>query len=391
MKQKPLYIDIHILQSVPPSNINRDDTGSPKIANFGGVTRARVSSQAWKKASRDTMRSFLDEGKLGQRTKYAVELIGQHIVEKNNETAISAAQEMAAEVLAATGIKVNTKDKSGRFPTNYLLFISPLQAEKLADLAIEIQQTGNDEDEKSKKKALKKAKDILNAKELPELNAIDIALFGRMVADALDLNTDASVQVAHAIGVSRAEPEFDYFTALDDRAPEDNSGAGMIGTVEFMSSTLYRYANVDVYHLYENLGSVEAVSEAVRAFLRAFVTSMPTGKMNTFANRTLPSVVLIQLRDAQPVSLVNAFETPVTPYAGERLIEKACCALVEQEQLLESAFGVVPEASYAVCAAKGADVLGDLQGCMPCSFDTLIDNVDGHVNAYLDAIKKMEG
>ena len=44
---KRLYVDFHILQTVPPSCINRDDTGSPKTAVYGGVLRARVSSQAW--------------------------------------------------------------------------------------------------------------------------------------------------------------------------------------------------------------------------------------------------------------------------------------------------------------------------------------------------------
>ena len=59
-----LFIDVHILQTVPPSNINRDDTGSPKSARFGGVKRARVSSQAWKKATRDLFPTCLMRTKL---------------------------------------------------------------------------------------------------------------------------------------------------------------------------------------------------------------------------------------------------------------------------------------------------------------------------------------
>ena len=52
MDTKRLYVDFHVLQTVPPSCVNRDDTGSPKTAVYGGATRARVSSQAWKHAIR---------------------------------------------------------------------------------------------------------------------------------------------------------------------------------------------------------------------------------------------------------------------------------------------------------------------------------------------------
>ena len=51
------FIDIHVLQSMPPSNVNRDDAGRPKTAVFGGTTRARVSSQSWKRAVRRALKA----------------------------------------------------------------------------------------------------------------------------------------------------------------------------------------------------------------------------------------------------------------------------------------------------------------------------------------------
>lgn len=345
MKTNPLYIDVHILQTVPPSCINRDDTGSPKTARFGGVTRARVSSQAWKKATRDALASMLDEDELGQRTKHAVELIAAEIQRQNPGADDTRASKLAADVLSATGVKVGRDGTTG-----YLLFVSPAQVRELAALAVEADKAERPIDKKH-------ARSILDIKKRPVLNAVDIALFGRMVADAPDLNVDASVQVAHAIGVGRVEPEFDYFTALDDRAPEDNVGAGMIGTIEFDSATLYRYATVDVAHLRENLGSADAAVRALEVFLRAFVTSMPTGKQNTFANRTLPDAVVFQARDTQPVSLVNAFERPVEARTGEGQAAIACEALVRREALLEEAFGVAPLETQVVCAAPGAEAL----------------------------------
>lgn len=373
MKKHPLYIDIHVLQTVPPSNINRDDTGSPKTATFGGVVRARVSSQAWKKAVRDALPNYLDATYLGQRTKHVVELVASDIREEAPELDAEKASKLASGVVAATGIKVG---KDGL--TGYLLFVSPSQARRLAVLALEADAAGSKPDKKQ-------AKAILDIKKNPVLNAVDIALFGRMVADAPDLNVDASVQVAHAIGVGRVEPEFDYFTAMDDRAPEDNAGAGMIGTVEFNSSTLYRYATVDVAHLAENLGSGETAIRALEAFLRTFVTSMPTGKQNTFANRTLPDAVVIQARDTQPVSLVNAFERPIVARDGKSQTALACEALAEREKLLDEAFGVKPLETRVVCATPGVEALAMLaDGGVVVSLDEAVASMGARAASFLN-------
>lgn len=372
MINNPLFLDIHVLQTVPPSCINRDDTGSPKTARFGGVRRARVSSQAWKKAMRDEFAHLLDEDEVGSRTKDAVGLIAENIKTIDNEVSDDDALKMAADALGATGVKV--KDNA----TGYLLFISPRQAHALADLAHAAQEQGGKIDAKA-------AKGVLNPKERPTLNAVDIALFGRMVADSADLNVDASAQVAHAIGISASEPEFDYFTAMDDRSPEDTAGAGMIGTVEFTSSTLYRYATVDVRHLAENLGSMKATIKAVGAFLQAFVVSMPTGKQNTFANRTLPSAVIIQLRDTQPISLVNAFELPIYAGGGKSQSRVACERLVKQEKGIEQAFGMAPQETYVICSNDDeAEALSEL--AEPMSLHDSIECVEERVAHYLASI-----
>ena len=368
--RKPLYIDIHILQSIPPSNINRDDTGSPKTARFGGVTRARVSSQAWKKATRDLFPELLEEQQIGQRTKHAVDLISEQIRQKETGISEADATKMAGEALGATGIKVTGTE------TGYLLFLSPQQADELAKLSIEARESGVRLDKKA-------VKEVLDPKKRPVLNAVDIALFGRMVADAPDLNVDASSQVAHAIGVGRAETEFDYFTALDDRAPEDNAGAAMINTTEFTSATLYRYANIDVYHLCENLGSVKAACEGIAAFLKAFIVSMPTGKQNSFANRTLPSAIVVQLRDTQPVSPVNAFERPIAPHDGKSQVKLACEALLEQERMLDKAFDVTPQKTYVVCGSPDATEIEALSDEGAIGLKDLVSRVADQCASYL--------
>lgn len=370
MSYNPLFIDIHALQTVPPSCINRDDTGSPKTARFGGVRRARVSSQAWKKAIRNEFSTLLAEDEIGQRTKRVVEFIAQYLKSEIPEADQETIERFATDALKATGIQVKNKE------TTYLVFVSPRQAEELAKLAAEAYRS-------DVKINAKQAKAILNAKERPTLNSVDVALFGRMVADAPDLNVDATAQVAHALGVGVSEPEFDYYTAMDDRSPEDTAGAGMIGTVEYLSATLYRYATVDVYHLCENLGSVQATKKAIEAFLRAFVTSMPTGKQNTFANRTLPAAVVVQVRDTQPVSLVGAFERPVYASENHSVTELACKRLVAQETAIDEAFGTHPIQTFVTCGAPAVrECLDGMEGTV-VSLSDAVSGVVLQIEKYL--------
>src|SRR5690606_18175231 len=248
-------LDVHVLQTVPPSNINRDDTGSPKGAVYGGVRRARVSSQAWKRATREAFKNVLDPAELGTRTKRVADLVAERIRELDADIPYAEALELAAAtVAAATGSKIEKpkrrkNDEEDAAPeSSYLMFLSARQRDGLAELAVQgradIKAFLKDPENK------KRAKQIANTG-----HSIDIALFGRMVADSSDINVDASAQVAHAISVHAADIESDYYTAVDDRRKDDEPGAGMIGTVEFNAATLYRYAAVDVDLLSANLGA----------------------------------------------------------------------------------------------------------------------------------------
>jgi CRISPR system Cascade subunit CasC len=288
------YVDIHLVQTVPPSCINRDDTGSPKTAVYGGATRARVSSQAWKRAVRT---HFMKEGlyaldDLGARTKQIVALVAEEM--RRLPGCPEDPETLAKKLLIAAGLQEKTVAAGKDAP---LFFLSAAQAKAVAQLAVD----HPDADKKAARNALKSAP------------SVDLALFGRMVADEANLNIDASCQVAHAISTHAVVAEYDYFTAVDDNPPEDktDAGAAMIGTVEFNSATLYRYATIAVHDLCGQLGGAEQAATAVRAFTDAFARSMPTGKQNTFANRTLPVAALVCVRRDQPVNLVGAFERPV--------------------------------------------------------------------------------
>ena len=300
-----LFLDINVLQTVPPSNINRDDTGSPKTAQYGGVARSRVSSQSWKKAIRTYFNENGDVKNVGIRSLEIVQYLADEISKLVPEKPAEEVLKLADETLNNAGIK--TKD----YQMRALFFMGATQAEALARAAVD---------------------GVKDKKELQALikdnPAIDIALFGRMVADDPSLNEDASSQIAHAISTHAVQTEFDFFTATDDLAPEDNAGAGMLGTVEFNSSTLYRYGNVAIHDLLRQLGNEEVVVNALKLFIEAFVNSMPTGKVNTFANQTLPHAVLVTVRSDRPVNLVGGFEAPVK--AKDGYIEQSISALREE-------------------------------------------------------------
>ena len=318
---KRLYVDFHILQTVPPSCINRDDTGSPKTAVYGGVLRARVSSQAWKHAMRA---AFAENARLdvGKRTKKAAELVKEQILVLDPEQ--KKADKMAKEALKYVGIK--SDDKKG---TDALIFISSAQAKALAELVV----GGCTKDEEYEEALI-------------ENPSADMVLFGRMVAQKASLKYDAAAQVAHSISTHAVQNEYDYFTAVDDCQAEDNAGAGHLGTVEYNSSTLYRYATVNVMELAGQLGAAQA-AETVRAFGEAFLFSMPTGKQNTFANRTLPDAIYVTLREDQPVNLCGAFERAV-PRSAQGYAAPSKAALVQYAQQMYSSFAEAPAQSFTV-------------------------------------------
>lgn len=318
---KRLYVDFHILQTVPPSCINRDDTGSPKTAMYGGVRRARVSSQAWKHAMRA---AFAENAQLdvGKRTKKAAELVKEQILVLDPEQ--KKADKMAKEALKYVGIK--SDDKKG---TDALIFISSAQAKALAELVV----GGCTKDEEYEEALI-------------ENPSADMVLFGRMVAQKASLKYDAAAQVAHSISTHAVQNEYDYFTAVDDCQAEDNAGAGHLGTVEYNSSTLYRYATVNVMELAGRLGAAQA-AETVRAFGEAFLFSMPTGKQNTFANRTLPDAVYVTLREDQPVNLCGAFERAV-PRSAQGYAAPSKAALAQYAQQMYSSFAEAPAQSFTV-------------------------------------------
>ncbi len=351
MSKERLYAEVHILQTVPASCINRDDVGSPKSCLYGGTERSRVSSQAWKRAVRQEFKNLLPSEELGVRTKKIVELVQKEILRLAPEMSLQEAEKGAIAALTNAGLKIKKADVG----IDALFLMSQKQATTLAELYID------DEKDKTKYK--------LALKEHP---SIDIALFGRMVASEPFLNYDACCQVAHAISTHTTETEYDYFTAVDDLAAEDQAGAAHIGVSEYASSTLYRYANINCMELFKILG--QATPEVVRTFMKAFILSLPTGKMNSFANQTLPCSVYFTLRLDRPVSLVPAFEKPVHS-SLEGYEKDSQKALVEYAK---KTLHFVKKPTLEIVVGEGLDDLSN-----PIALDEALDQLEKEIATLL--------
>lgn len=292
------FLQLHLLTFFPPANLNRDDTGRPKTAVVGGVTRLRLSSQAVKRAFRtsEAFRRAL-AGHMGERTQRMGEEVQKHLLRQG--VPAEKAAELGRKVAAVFG-----KPKGERDPnparTEQLAFISP--EERAAAMAwAEAAAKGG--------KAEVKPEEILRRDD----TAADIALFGRMLADAPEFNREAAAQVAHAITTHRVEVEDDYYTAVDDlKTPEEDAGAGFLGEAAFGSGVFYTYICVNRALLERNLGGDgDLAATAIAALAEAAATTAPRGKQNSFAAHGRAGYILAERGDAQPRTLAGAFARPV--------------------------------------------------------------------------------
>jgi CRISPR system Cascade subunit CasC len=383
-----MRIEIHVLQNFAPSNLNRDDTGSPKDAEFGGHRRARISSQCSKRAVRAYFEKeqLLDKRNLSARTKRYATYVSDKLSVHGRKAEDARFAALAAlgtlgirppgDLVKAMATQIETNDTPIDEPlTSYLIFASQQELDQVVEVV------NQHWDELTPKAFVKKLLKALAIAELPKRRtavrklvgedisgrmdsmfakgsvgtvAGDLALFGRMLADLPENNIDAACQVAHVISTNKIHSmEMDYYTAVDDLKPQDTAGADMIGTVEFNSACFYRYANLDLGQLRQNLqNDKELVRKTTEAFLHAFIHAIPTGKQNTFAAHNPPSLVFAVVRSGPPVSLANAFVRPVTPRGNESLIERSIAELDRYYGQIVKMYGDGGLAKAAVCQSE---------------------------------------
>lgn len=370
-------IEIHALQNFAPSNLNRDDTGAPKDAFFGGTRRARISSQCIKRAVRDYFKKK-NSDYTASRTKRIADVLYKRVSHGLKDTPGNNGEKLSKAVEAAIcSLGSKKKIKVGKeSKTDVLLFLITKEIDALAQEII----TSYADLLKSKPsdQVVKRLNNAIDGENKLRLS-VDIALFGRMLAVMPEKNQNAACQVAHAISTHAVEREFDYYTAVDDLKPDETPGADMIGTVEFNSACFYRYAVVDWESFLNNLQQDRALAEkGLHAFLEGFVAAEPTGKQNTFAAHNPPEFVAVSVRqNGAPRNLANAYETALRVRKGESLTTKSAEALVKKAAALECAYG--GEGKTFVLNICNAGLNG---------FGTKVKTLDDLLSKTIDAVKE---
>lgn len=421
------HLELHIIQSVPVACLNRDDLNSPKTAVFGGVQRARVSSQSWKRAIREMAEKDVDKSSQfkGKRSRLFIEKISSALLKLGEtETIANCLALCAGHYLAKLDPKQDGKVKTLVFlsPFEYEIFANLLftlnddDKKKLTDAVANIDKeklssdddndTDVDEEEPEKKKKDKKkltpkqfsklvAKIIKTpiekafkqekkeTKSLPK-DAADIAIFGRMVANDHSLTVEAASMFSHALSTHKADNEIDFFAAVDELQPKEESGAGMTGTLEFNSATYYRFAalNMDMLADKDHLGSMtkEERQTVIRTFIEATVKAIPGARKNTMNSNTLPAYVVGVVREkGHPIQLVNAFEQPVRPSMKGFSVESINRLNAEFADTKET-WGIESVFSKAVVKNSMKEQVEDsLCSIETCSLEELINGMVNHV------------
>ena len=341
------FVQLHFLTSYPPANLNRDDLGRPKTARMGGAERLRVSSQSLKRAWRtsDVFAEALAEN-VGTRTKRMGEQVYRRLVEKGVKE--KDALQWAADIAKQFGKPVASKPKEAKeLYIGQLAHFSPREIEAINALADNAAERGTAPTEE----------------ELQALHqhssAADIAMFGRMLAEAPSFNVEAAAQVGHAISVHKVAVEDDFFTAVDDLNPRDEDvGAGHMGVTEFGAGLFYLYTCIDRELLLKNLAhDRDLAKKAIAALTEAVATVAPTGKQASFGSRARAAYGLAERGSAQPRSLASAFLKAVD---GEDYLQESIARIEETVEAFAKVYEDGDENRVSFNVPKGQGRLADL-------------------------------
>jgi len=359
-----VFIELHMIQSFGPSNLNRDDTGSPKDCEFGGVRRARISSQCLKFSIRKSPAFQASTGvEESVRTRYLTRALSEGLAAAGKPEA--EVKRVAQAIAAGYTSKKNEMDKDDPERTKIAVYLSRNDIEWIkSELSARWDDLVSCLDLESAEGKGKKGKSGASSSAVQALvkdmirrtakraGAPDIAMFGRMLADYPDTNVDAACQVAHAISTHRVTMEMDFFSAVDHLQRKEETGAAMMGFTSFDSACFYRYARIDWDQLLTNLSEERDLAKrTVEGFLRAATEAVPSGKQTNFAANNPPSFLFaVARRDGMGWSLANAFERPVRVHREGGLVAPSVQALDSYWGRLCALYGTDPLICTAVLA-----------------------------------------
>jgi len=374
-----MLIEIHMLKNYPPTNLNRDDTGSPKSCYFGGVQRGRISSQCLKRSWRisPVLQDVVGEDCFGIRTRKLPDLVARELKNMGVDQDFI---EAAKRKISGFGNKDGKENKEGNY-TAQIAFYAPEDIQAVTNRVYK--EINNAQDLKSfkemKVREWQKKMDDVSVRPI----TLDIALFGRMVTSDLFEDVEAAMQVAHAISTHRVAMESDFFTAVDemiDGESIEERGAGMAGDTDFNSCCYYIYAAIDTDQLKDNLkytpNAEPVVKKAIPALVEAMAYSNPSGKQNAFAQNIRPDAVLVECKTKKiGTSYANAYVKPVSPSATKDLVESSIARLAEEVSVFEKDFALPVDTRLWFCCSKYGIELKNVSYTKCDTFNELSANI----------------
>lgn len=376
-----MYISLHALQSIPPSCLNRDEMNRPKTCVYGQVERMRISSQCFKAAMRKYFNDHIDERWLGFRTKYVPQKLAEEISCQKPELSAEEAMELSIHCLKQLGLKPTEVEEEGEkvMKLSALILISNVQIRKLAEVASRHGMGALSWDAKSPE-AKEMKKELVQA--MQNGNSVDLALFGRMVADNKTLGVEGCMSVGQIIGVSELIRQDDFYTAVDELNPRQDGGAGMMDDTYFVSDVVYRYASMNTDELEANLcDDSDIVNMVIEDVIRAFVCAEPSARQHSMATHVPPEYVRVELRDT-PMSYASAYETPVDSY--DNLMADAVEKLEQKVQTFAKAYSK-PSHAFVLNLSEGSIADPDTIQC--ASIDEMVERVTGAVSSTPDELQ----
>ncbi|MGW4937056.1 type I-E CRISPR-associated protein Cas7/Cse4/CasC [Streptomyces sp. NPDC004166] len=375
------YIDLHVLQPLPASVLNRGEDDDPKTLLLGGVVRAMVSSQSWKRPIRLRMEEDLDEP--AARTRMLPLRVADAL------TAAGWPKELAAFagaqiVRSANAEGLKTEEDQGGItsallflPRNVLADLTDMCEEHRPQLEEALAQETADAAARTEKGGQKKSKPsaVLPTRTVAATlrrRTASINLFGRMLAEVPGAHVDGAVQMAHAFTVHQSDQQPDYFTAVEDWGNPDENGSAHLQTAFFTTGVIYRYTTVNLAELTRNLdGDAEQALHLLSLFAEAFIDVMPQAKKTSTAPHTMPHLVHYAVRDRRPVSYAAAFEQPVKRAHGGGHTLPAVQALSQYAGSLNRLLGTRRRIAHGYATFQDTPI--DHLGTEHASFDDLVD------------------
>lgn len=316
-------ITLHIVNDIPWSNLNRDDTGTPKRTVLGGVERGLLSSQSLKRAARKDFEERIVKRPTGLDDSYRSRnlplIVSQRAAKLIRKTGGDPDEKKLLRS-ASSVIKKLTGKEGGK---DTITWMSAEELETLASVLADDTTADQIVALAEKKNASEAFAQFIGERGVT--GSLAIAAFGRMFANATSFQTEAAVAVSPAISTHGSFIETDYFIAADDfqNYEEDLGGAGAahLGVALYTSGIFYRTVTIDIDELWFNWTGRDSESyrELLTQFFKSLIYTLPTGKKNSTAPYSEPLLVIAEQQSYRSAYSISA---PITEpdengYRGE--------------------------------------------------------------------------